>query len=240
MSSRRPERLDVLRWIFFDVGGTLVDDRAYVSYLGQMVRHELAAAGIATKADEFAAVRWRLLRHNPPSLARALIAHYIPGDRARAAAVAERVFAPRLEHGSTQSRLLPGALEALERLSLRYRLGVIANYDSFIRDVLRDAHALRFFSDLVISSEVDVVKPAPAIFTVALERAGVIPAETAMVGDRSDNDVVTPKAMGMRTVRVLRPYLSRAVPGSEAARIEPDVTVASVAEVPDAIALLDT
>ncbi|TAM74623.1 HAD family hydrolase [bacterium] len=230
----------MLRWVFFDVGGTLVDDRAYVSYLGNVVRHELAAAGVATKAEEFAAARRRLLRKNPPSLARALIEHYLPGDPERAAAVAERVFQPRLEHGATQSRLLPGALDALEELSLRYRLGVIANYDSFIRDVLRDAHALRFFSDLVISSEVQVVKPAPAIFTAALERAGIEAAEAAMVGDRPDNDVVTPKAMGMRTVRVLRPYRSRTVPGSEVARIEPDVTVASVAEVPAAIALLDS
>ncbi|MDE2573027.1 MAG: HAD family hydrolase [bacterium] len=230
----------MLRWVFFDVGGTLVDDRAYVTYLADVVRRELAGAGIATSGEDFAAARRRLLRRNPPSLARALIAHYLPQDPARAAEVEARVFLPRLEHGATQSRLLPGAIEALESLSLRYRLGVIANYDSFIRDVLRDAHALRFFSDLVISSEVALVKPAPEIFETALRRAGVDAAEAVMVGDRPDNDVVTPKAMGMRTVRVLRPYRSRTVPGSEAALVEPDVTVASVAEVPAAVAMLES
>ncbi|HVA36216.1 MAG TPA: HAD family hydrolase [Candidatus Dormibacteraeota bacterium] len=229
-----------MRWVFFDVGGTLVDDRAYVTYLANVVRHELAGAGMVTKTDEFAAVRRRLLKENPPSLARALIDHYLPDDPERAASVAGRVFQPRLEHGATQSRLLPGAFEALEALSGRYRLGVIANYDSFIRDVLRDAHALRFFSDLVISSEVGLVKPAPGIFEVALRRAGIRPEEGVMVGDRPDNDVVTPKAMGMRTVRVLRPYRSRTVPGSEVHAVDPDVTVASVAEVPAAVAMLDS
>jgi len=230
----------VLRWIFFDVGGTLVDDRAYVGYLADVVRHELSGVGVATNADEFAAARRVLLKKNPPSLARALIAHYLGDDAERAAIVLQRVFQPRLRQGATQNRLLPGAFNALEELSQRYRLGVIANYDSFIRDVLRDANALRFFSDLVISSEVDLVKPAREIFDAALARAGIAAEEAVMVGDRPDNDVVTPKTMGMRTVRVLRPYQSRTVPGSEVPGIEPDVTVASVGEVPSAVALLES
>ena len=69
----------------------------------------------------------------------------------------------------------------------------------------RDAGFLDLVGVWAISAEIGVEKPSPAIFERALRDAGSPPAErVAMVGDRLDRDIAPTKALGMRTVWVLR------------------------------------
>src|SRR5262249_10519112 len=42
----------------------------------------------------------------------------------------------------------------------------------------------------------------PGLFQWAMERAGVVPGECVMVGDRHDNDVVPAAALGLHTIWV--------------------------------------
>ena len=73
-------------------------------------------------------------------------------------------------------------LELVRRLRPRYKLSVLSNADVSLRGRLeRDGiHAL--FDDVVVSAEVGMAKPDPAIFRLAAERLGLAPARVRLRG----------------------------------------------------------
>ena len=83
---------------------------------------------------------------------------------------------------------------------------------------------------VAVAADVEPVvvgKPEPPLFRIALERLGLRPAETAMVGDSVPSDIRGGHGVGMRTVLY-------APSGAENAA-EADVTVASFAELAEKI-----
>ena len=57
-----------------------------------------------------------------------------------------------------------------------------------------------YFDSVIISAEVGVSKPDPAIFRLALAELGVEAVNTIFVGDDPENDVVGAQRVGMRAV----------------------------------------
>jgi len=97
--------------------------------------------------------------------------------------------------------LYPGALEVLDVLSAGAMLAVISNglgevvYARLARLDLSD-----YFDAVVVSSEVGVAKPSPAIFEAAFERLGSPDkATTLMVGDSLSSDIAGGTAFGIDT-----------------------------------------
>jgi HAD superfamily hydrolase (TIGR01509 family) len=90
---------------------------------------------------------------------------------------------------------VPPALAALRRLGLR--LVVVSNSNGTLRAKL-DRLGLLAAVDLVMDSfELGVEKPDPAIFALALDRAGVRAMATIHVGDFFHIDVVGARAAGL-------------------------------------------
>jgi putative hydrolase of the HAD superfamily len=84
---------------------------------------------------------------------------------------------------------LPGAVEALERLRGRgLPLALVANWDTSLRDHLRDHRLDAYFTAVVISAEVGAAKPDPKPFLLAVEALGVSPDRTVHVGDSEDDE----------------------------------------------------
>lgn len=83
-------------------------------------------------------------------------------------------------------------------------LGVISNWDCTARDVLSDAGLIDYFDHLIISCEVGVNKPDAAIFTLALQTAGVRAQECMYVGDNYYDDVLGSRKVGMQAVVINR------------------------------------
>jgi putative hydrolase of the HAD superfamily len=92
---------------------------------------------------------------------------------------------------------VPGAVETLERLAARYRLAVVANWDSSLREQLDRLGLDRYFDVVVTSAEAGVAKPDPEIFLAALRRLDVEPARALHVGDESIDEEGA-RAAGMR------------------------------------------
>jgi FMN phosphatase YigB (HAD superfamily) len=106
---------------------------------------------------------------------------------------------------------VPGAKNLLVQLSGKgVRLGVISNTGNLSRpDILKllpaDFDLNLFESKLVLfSSEVHVEKPAPAIFQLAIKRAGV-PPDKSLFCTEDLLDTLAAQRAGMRTARVLKP-----------------------------------
>jgi HAD superfamily hydrolase (TIGR01509 family) len=122
----------------------------------------------------------------------------------------------------------PGVIETITALSRRYRLGVIANQDPGLPERLRDAGMLRYFDIVLGSGDIGLSKPNHEIFKRALLLSGCLPEHAVMIGDRTGNDIVPAKAVGMKTIRV-RQGFTRAIEASTEAE-RPDADVAAIAD----------
>jgi HAD superfamily hydrolase (TIGR01509 family) len=122
--------------------------------------------------------------------------------------------------------LLPGAVEAVERLSERWLLGLASSSNREVIDaVLSAARVADRFRATVSSEEVPRGKPAPDVYLEAARRLGVDPRRCAAVED-SRNGIRSAKAAGMRVVAIPNP---RYPPGEEALA-DADVVLRSLDE----------
>lgn len=91
-------------------------------------------------------------------------------------------------------------LEIMKRLRGKYRLVLVSNVDvvrfGFIRKKFPE---LMVFDDYVLSYELGVMKPDPAIYRVALEKARALPAESVFIDDMEEN-IEGAEALGIRSV----------------------------------------
>ena len=85
----------------------------------------------------------------------------------------------------------------LERLALRYRLGIVSNFYGNLPTVCDNAKVRRYFGVIVDSAQVGFLKPDPRIFLAAVEALGITPSRTVMVGDSLARDMAGARAAGM-------------------------------------------
>ncbi|MDD4797249.1 MAG: HAD family hydrolase [Eubacteriales bacterium] len=181
------ERMPGVKWLFFDVGSTLVDESAaYRSRVRRAVQW-LKAAGRDVTQQQFFAVMMDAARVEQPPFATAC---------ARFGVTQNIPYDSRLEKPYADAA---GVLEALHE---RYAIGVIANQPAGTADRLR-AYGLARYIDLCVSSaEAGVSKTDLAIFRLALQKARCASGQAVMIGDRLDNDIYPAQALGMHTIRI--------------------------------------
>jgi 2-haloacid dehalogenase len=216
-----------LRWVLFDLNGTLVDPSVLAQPLGDSAADE---ALIAQAFDD--------------GVAHAMVVT-LTGDRAVFSDLVGAALRRRLVLAGRDAALADDALallgsmpafieapSALERLrGVGVRLGVLTQSAAEAAEgVLRFA-GLRDRLDVVVSApESGAFKPDPRPYRLALERIRAEPAEVAMVAAHWW-DVAGAKRAGLRTGWVARRdiVLPEGVP-------EPDVRGRDLAEVADALA----
>jgi HAD superfamily hydrolase (TIGR01509 family) len=96
--------------------------------------------------------------------------------------------------------LLPGAVEAVERLAARRPLGLASSSNLEVIEIVMEAGGFaRYFETWVSSEEVARGKPAPDVFLEAARRMEVDPTACAAVED-SHNGILSAHAAGMVVV----------------------------------------
>jgi HAD superfamily hydrolase (TIGR01549 family) len=93
---------------------------------------------------------------------------------------------------------VPAALERLRNAG--YRLAVLSNTESNLRDRITAAGVEPFFETLVISAEVGSEKPDRKIFDEALRRMAVAPERAIHVGDFYSIDVIGARNAGIAPI----------------------------------------
>jgi HAD superfamily hydrolase (TIGR01509 family) len=127
--------------------------------------------------------------------------------------------------------LIDGAPEAVERLAVRWPLGVASSSNRPLIDIVLELSGFgRFFSATVSSEEVPRGKPAPDVYLEAARRLGVEPAHAAAVED-SHSGIRSAKAAGMRLIAI--PNAS--YPPDAEALAAADVVLESLAELTPAV-----
>jgi putative hydrolase of the HAD superfamily len=84
------------------------------------------------------------------------------------------------------------------------RLGVISNFAPTLRSILEQKGIAPYLDPIIVSTEVGLEKPNPAIFTLALQRANLEAKDVLFIGDHISNDVWAPQQIGMDAIRIVR------------------------------------
>ena len=137
-------------------------------------------------------------------------------------AEAERLHLAYAARYREQWRAFEETVPALQAAKARgYRLAVITNGDGEAqRGKLKATGLDAWFESVLVSGDLKVRKPDPAIYRLSAQALGLTPSELAYVGDRPEVDVDGAKAAGWTAVWLDR----KGMPGAQG---EPGVLVAS-------------
>lgn len=217
-----------IEWLFFDMGGTFVDESAAWE---DRIQRTAAANDIPIfvdgtltygtndvihKAERFREEMRRAAADNLPEYPTAL-----------------QKFGIRYKEPWSfyLERLYEGTEEVLQRLHERYKLGVIANQPDSARQRLERFGVLKYFDLLTISGEIGYSKPSPTIFRETLRMTGATAEKCFMIGDKLTNDVAPAKKLGFHTVWVKQEYggMNRITDDS----MKPDFSVETFSALPE-------
>lgn len=172
----------MIKWLFFDIGSTLIDETDCVEFrIDQLLRQPNAPSRevVTAKMKEIASIGGNAYKE--------------------AATYFGLQITPWPAH---LEKLYPQTVQILTSLQKKYRLGLIANQNPGLESRLRDFGIAHLFEVTASSAEVGIAKPDFRIFLWALEQANCRPEEAMMIGDRLDNDIVPAAKLGMKTLWV--------------------------------------
>ena len=82
------------------------------------------------------------------------------------------------------------------------KIGLLSNYSDQLRMILEEKFKIAdLFDDIVISSEVNLMKPDEAIYRLALQRLGVVAPQQAIFVDDLIENVEAAAALGMHAIQ---------------------------------------
>ena len=99
------------------------------------------------------------------------------------------------------NHLFEGAVEILDYLILKYKLHIITNgFEEVQHKKLKNSGIDCYFSTVTTSEEVCLKKPNPKVFLTALNKANSLPAQSVMIGDSLEADILGANNIGMQTI----------------------------------------
>ncbi|MBP3562143.1 MAG: HAD family hydrolase [Treponema sp.] len=169
-----------IKWIFFDVGSTLVDEtKAYDHRAKEMLQNTNITF------DEFDNKRIEFAKLGYDGNSQAI--KYFQLEKTPWPSSMEVPFAD-----------VANTLETLKKRG--YNLGIIANQELGTKDRLQQQGILQYIDLVIASAEEGVAKPDEKIFKIALQRAACKSDNAIMIGDRIDNDIIPAKKLGFHTI----------------------------------------
>ncbi len=210
--------------VVFDLDGVLLDSER----LWDEVREALALERGGRWSDRAQA---EMMGMSSPEWSRYL--HDVVGLREPPDEIAAEVVRRMETRYRERLPLLPGALEAVERLAARWPLGLASSSNRPLIDLALELGDLaRLFRETVSSEEVGRGKPAPDVYLEACRRLRVDPTNAAAVED-SRNGIRSAHAAGLRVVAIPNAEF----PPDEESLALADVVLRSLAELtPEAVA----
>ena len=170
-----------IKWLFFDVGSTLVDEH---------IAYEHRFRDIA----DFANVEYTQVYNQAIELYK----QNKKGDLE----LAKQLGVQLPKWYNEDEILYQDTAKSLEMLSSKFKIGIIANQELGTKERLEKYGILQYIDLVVASAEEGVAKPDRRIFEIALQRSDCKPSQAVMIGDRIDNDIVPAKLLGMHTIWV--------------------------------------
>ncbi len=200
-----------IKWVFFDLGSTLIDET-----VADARRIQEMISGTDITEEAYREKRFEMIRKG------------LNGDLS----TIDFFCLTKTPWHSEDEVPYPDVLSTLTELKQRgYKLGVIANQNYGTEDRLNNWNLHHFFDVIAASAELRMAKPDSAFFEWALNQADCCPQNAVMVGDRMDNDMAPANRLGMHTVRLLRGLGAYHKPQTDDEK--PEYTISSLAKLLD-------
>jgi HAD superfamily hydrolase (TIGR01509 family) len=228
-------------WVFLDIGNVLWSDDEGDLYTLRSIGRELASAGPTPSFADLEAASRRAVEAYAPSVWRAVIWRFVAPDRARYDEIAGRVKrdweAIDDESYRSYTRPFPGVAAMLADLKREgFRLALASNNSPRALWRLGELGFLDHFDIKEVSDTLGVAKPDTRFYQALLGAAGCRGEDAVMVGDRLCNDIGPARALGLRTLRVLKGW-HRDQQARTPADL-PDLSVAEPCDLPAALSRL--
>ena len=198
----------MIEFLFLDLDDTILDFRKAERIALSKAIREFGIEPTKAVLDRYHQINkwhWEQLEQGKLTRAEVLVNRFgvLFGELGRTvdAASCARAYEKHLSVGHW---FLPGAEEAVERLSRKYRLFLASNGTASVqKGRMTSANLYRFFEQVFVSQEIGYNKPSPEYFRGCFERiADFDPARAVMVGDSLTSDILGGKQAGIRTVWV--------------------------------------
>ena len=233
-----------IRAVFFDLGNTLMYDKDPWADLYQradaVLWNSLHKAGVRANAQKlyggeksFFHYYYKLRSHDldepgiQPAFRQLLQQHGISVSDGELLSAFRSMYKVTQANWYAEEDAVPTLLTLKE---YGFHLGIISNSaDDENTYTLIDKGKLRSYLEFIISSAaLGKRKPDPIIFQAALDHFHIPAQEAVMVGDLYEADILGAHNVGMNTIWITRRIEKKSHPGE----IQPDATVATLAEVP--------
>jgi HAD superfamily hydrolase (TIGR01509 family) len=207
----------VIDAVIFDMDGLLLDSEQVWDAVREQLAHDRGARwhdGAQRDMMGMSAPEWSRYMHD------------VIGLPETPAEINDEVVRRMAERYRERLPLVPGAVDAVERIAARWPLGLASSSNRpLIELALEQAGLARCFPVTVSSEEVARGKPAPDVYIEAARRLGVDPARAAAIED-SHNGILAGRAAGMRVIAVPNPHFP---PGPDAL-VAANVVLDSISE----------
>lgn len=120
-------------------------------------------------------------------------------------------------------------VSALRQLKTRYRLAILSNVDDDLFASTRPQLGVDF-DEVITAQQAQAYKPSLKLFELALSRINAPAHRVLHVGQSIYHDVIPAQSLGLATVWVNRPSARPGVGAVKSADAQPDLVVASLAE----------
>lgn len=223
-----------IKWIFFDVGGVIVDEDFYLKKYYRRLLEEMRRCRIKITKKEFEGVRQKAIEEYQSSITMAILNKLIKDERIR-----EKIRKKTQENLRKEIDDLIKLKKNIKRIlkaliEKGYKLGLIANQGKEMIDFLKKHNLWELFDFRGISEILGLRKPDLRIFKLAL-KGGCKPNEAIMVGDRIENDIIPAKKLGMKTIRIRKGGFEHSNQEPKNKREKADITIKSINQLIKAI-----
>ncbi len=198
----------MIKWLFFDLGSTIIDESECDRYRFERLLLEPGAP----------------MRGELEGYMRELSENNLHPYRE----AATRFHLAKTKWPQYLEKLYPDAKEVLEKLHQSYRMGIIANQSPGTEQRMIDFGIRQYFDVIISSAEQHMEKPDPEIFMTALRAACCRTEDAVMIGDRLDNDILPAARLGMKTIWVRQGMCRFGNP--DVLGVQPDRTVQNLRE----------
>ena len=198
-----------VKWIFFDVGTTLVDETEAYNH-----RIRDAIEGTDISFQQFNEKRIYFAKQN------------LKGDLE-----AIKYFGLLQTPWHKEDEVPYSSSEEILKYLYKkgYKIGIIANQSFGIAERLENWGILKYIDVVASSAELGAAKPDREIFNKALEMAECVAQEAVMIGDRLDNDISPAQKLGMQTIWVRQGFAI--YQNLQLAECQPDYIVNNLSEI---------
>lgn len=186
-------------WIFFDVGGVLLDDTEAEHRRTHLLLD--ICQKYDSSLDAEAIIRTRRIASAEIGSVEEHVIRSLVHDRTLQKAAQEEFKKRKKEIGYDQhSSVRLDAIDVARQLSQKYKLGLMANQPIHRTKQLEEHGLMRFFHHSEMSENYGFHKPDPCLFEEVFQETGAIPARSIMIDDNIERGLIPAKAFGMKTI----------------------------------------